>query len=184
MNRAFHEAKLDEAAFLHATATAADLEYEYVVRMVGQEGLIRDIAAKAMAKKAISLLSYAGLEDPQDDAEQLYFQDESAIMTPSDIASREHFEWLRNEISVVNGYRLTYIDYTKIILDKTTASLDSIPVSTTVEASFSPSGVYVVKDQHTLGWQEIETIPLPVEPRDTMAMIWAMRTLMDLGEDN
>jgi hypothetical protein len=180
MAELFHHPRLDIDSFLDATANAADLEYGYLIRTVGQEGMIRDIAKKELSKKALSLLQYAGLEDFSDVYEPVYHEDESVIMTPTDIASREHFELLSDELGAINGYRLTYIDYTKIILDKTIHRMDEGSAIISIDASYSPSGIYVVKDEHSFGWRGAETMPLPVEQRDTVAMAHFIRNITDI----
>ena len=180
MSEAFHEIRLDETAFLHATAAVKDLEYEYVIDMVGEAGMIRDIAIHHLANQAVRLLQYAGLDDFQADITPRYSQDESSIETPSLRASMDYFDDLAGKLDAINGYRLSHLDYSRIILDKTTYSLDTNAVSITIEASYSPSGVYVAKDQHTLGRREVETIPLPVEPRDVGTMVHFIRRLTDL----
>jgi len=66
MSNAFPELTLDETAFMRATQNVADLEYEYVIRMVGQEGLINDITQKNLARTAVTLLDSAHIELFQD----------------------------------------------------------------------------------------------------------------------
>jgi hypothetical protein len=180
MAELLHNPRLDVDSFLDATANAADLEYGYLMRTVGQEGMIRDIAKKELSKKALSLLQYAGLEDFSDMYEPLYREDDSMIMTPTDIASREHFELLSDELGAIHGYRLTYIDYTKIILDKTVHRMDEGSVTISTEASYAPSGIYVVKDEHSFGWNGAETTPRLVEPYDTVAMARFIRKITDI----
>jgi len=93
-------------------------------------------------------------------------------------------EWLADELGAINGCRLAHIDCTRIILNKTTYFQDANTTSITVEVSYCPSGVYIAKDQHTMGWIDVETTPLPVEPRDTTALSLYIRRLMDMDEDS
>lgn len=176
-----HEHTIDTGAFLSATLKAIESEYDFVEAKVGQARMLQDIDQKRMARIAVSLLEQADLEAFQEDEERTYNSNESLSISASDEASLEHLRLLADELGAVNGYRLTLINDDKLILDQTVRTKDTCLMVVSLEASLSPTGIYVAKDRHiALDGYAVSKDILEVGPEDIAVIDQFIQKIIDL----
>jgi len=177
-----HEHTPDTAAFLTATLKAIDHEYEYVATKVGQETILQDIDRRKIAVTAIGILQNADIDTLNSDPKDHFSSDESIIVSPSDEASLEHLRLLADELGTVNGYRLTLVTDTKIILDQIVRTKDDCLMIVSLEASLSPMGLYVAKDRHIArSGHAVEKDVLEVGPEDVAVIDQFIQKIIDLN---
>lgn len=167
MSNTFYECTIDQAAFTQAVQHIADLEYEYVLRMVGEDGLIRDIAQKDMGRKAVSLLERANIELFQDNESLGFRGEEHEEAYDSDLASMDYLSQVTGELGAIEGFHLIHINARRFIIDQflRMGALHTETIS--IEAAYYPTGILVTKDRHDVfGRRDAEPEPLQVDPED------------------
>ena len=177
-----HEHTPDTTAFLTATLKTVDHEYEFVAAKIGQDAIIQDRDKKQLAVKALGLLQNADLDAFIGDQGEFFAGDESMNVSLTDEASLEHLRLLAGELGTINGYRLTLITDSKIILDQIVRTKDDCLMTISLEASLSPLGVYVAKDRHiAITGRAVMKDPLEVGPEDIAIVDQFVQKLIDLN---
>jgi len=122
--------------FLTATLKVVELEYEYVVGLVGQNEILSDIDQKKMTSTAMAILEQTG---PAAKLE----------MSATDELALAHLELVATTVGMIQGYDVTYISNDKMTLDQSPKNENGSIVITSLEVFLSPEGLTVKKYQRT-----------------------------------